>query len=159
MTEQTGKTKKTPRAKKIISINLVESNLVEKRIGKYLKWQRDEVGIEIKTLIMDALQGYYNPLAIAIDRGSLAEIESALIESTLSLDHQRNWLIAISETYGVNLRSDCKAILGLGDLHTDRESTVPKPLLQKPTPSAVEVDVEDENQEDDFSTNDFNFGE
>jgi hypothetical protein len=139
------------KAKKIISINLVESNPIEKRLGEYLRLQRDVSGVEIKDLIMAAVRSYYDPLAIAADpNSSSAAIEAALIDSVLDLTHQRNRLISILESHGVNLRADCKSLLGVGDF-----SSVPNPLLQKQAPLAIDVEVEDE--EDDFVTNEFSF--
>lgn len=143
-------------AKKIISINFVESNPAEKRLGEYLRLQRDLAGVEIKDLIMAAVRSYYDPLAIAADPTSSSQtIESALIDAVLNLTHQRNRLIAICESHGVNLRSDCKSILGGGDFSSVQAHTVPNPQLQKQTPLAVE----DEDEEDDFVTNNFSFGQ
>ena len=79
--------------------------------------------------------------------------QAVRIDAVLNLTHQRNRLIAICESHGVNLRSDCKSILRREDFSSVQARTVPNPQLQKQTPLAVE----DENEEDDFVTNDFSF--
>jgi hypothetical protein len=132
------------KAKKIISINLVESHPVEARLGEYLRLQRDTAGVDIKNLVLAAVGNYYDPLAIAADpNSSHQEIESALIDAVLNLTNQRNRLIAHCEKYGVNLQSDCKSLLCGGNFNSVQEQPAPKLKTPKKTPIAIDEEDED----------------
>ena len=115
------------KAKKIISINLVDSHPVETRLGEYLRFQRDSAGKEIKDLVLVAVGSFYDPLAIGLDPSSSPlEIEAALIDAVFALTDQRNRLIVHCQSkYGIHLSADCKSMLGLGVLQT--------PALAAPT--------------------------
>jgi hypothetical protein len=137
------------KAKKIISINFVESHPIEARLGEYLRLQRDVAGVEIKDLILAAVGNYYDPLAIAADpNSSPEEIESALIDAVLNLTNQRNRLIAHCERHGVILQSDCKTLLGVGNFSSVHVRPVQNLKTQKKTPIVIK---DEEGEEEGYN--------
>ena len=146
------------KAKKIISINLVDSHPVEKRLGEYLRSQRDSAGEEIKDLVLAAVGSFYDPLAIASDpNSSPLEIETALIDAVLALTNQRNRLIAHCQSkYGINLSADCKSMLGLQVLQTPVSLAPTQQTISQPAPLAKqEVSSLDSLNDDDDDDDDY----
>jgi len=144
-------------AKKIISINLVDSHPTQARLGEYLRSQRDTAGAEIKDLVLAAVGSYYDPLAIGDNPNSTPQqIEAALIDAVFALTDRRNRLLAHCECkYGVRLSADCKLLLGLGsNLQAPTVEQLPKKSLNKTLDVAVANDEDEVDEADDEDDND-----
>jgi hypothetical protein len=103
------------RAKKIVSVNFVESNPMEVRLAGYLKAARDKTGEEVKERVMMATGSFFNPIAIGEDPNSSTEdIEEALINSLINLSGQMSRLISYcGNKHGIHLSSESWRLLGL----------------------------------------------
>ena len=91
--------KRVERAKNLITISMLESIAVERRLVAYLRAEKDETGVEIKAQIIRAAKAFYDVYAIGENQSSTkAEFEQALLDCSLELSSHLSRI----ELYGKN---------------------------------------------------------
>jgi hypothetical protein len=85
----------TERAKSLINISFLVTNPQEARIANYLKFVKENVGIEIKPQIIRAVVAFFDTYAIGEDTNSSPQqIEEAFINSLNALSSEMSNLNA-----------------------------------------------------------------